>query len=146
MSVKRPESVLVLIVDEQENVLLMQRNDDPDFWQSVTGTMEESELPIQTAYREVNEETGIRLDDKKHQLIDCRIINQYRIRESWLHRYPHGTEFNDEYVFYVKVPVGTPVSLSEHTDYQWLPKQAALDLAWSESNRYAIDAFVRDEL
>lgn len=58
MSLKRPESVLVIIYDQHHRVLVMQRDDDASFWQSVTGTIEIEEQPIQTAYREVAEETG----------------------------------------------------------------------------------------
>ena len=40
MSLKRPESVLVIIYDQHHRVLVMQRDDDASFWQSVTGTIE----------------------------------------------------------------------------------------------------------
>ena len=44
MTYKRPESVLVVLYNEHSQVLVMQRNDDPDFWQSVTGTIEADEF------------------------------------------------------------------------------------------------------
>ena len=59
MAYKKPESALVVLYDEHHRVLLLQRMDDASFWQSVTGALEEGELPIETAYREVFEETGI---------------------------------------------------------------------------------------
>ncbi len=38
MAYKRPESILVVIYARQSGrVLMLQRRDDPDFWQSVTG-------------------------------------------------------------------------------------------------------------
>lgn len=41
MAYKRPESVLVVIYARQSGrVLMLQRRDDPDFWQSVTGSLE----------------------------------------------------------------------------------------------------------
>ena len=48
-----PESALVVIYNQAGQVLVMQRNDDPLFWQSVTGTRETAESPYQTAVREV---------------------------------------------------------------------------------------------
>ena len=68
---KKPESVLVVIYCQTTNrYLMLQRKDDPLFWQSVTGSMETDELPRQTAIREVLEETGIdiikeNLEDRK---------------------------------------------------------------------------------
>ena len=59
---KRPESVLVVIYNDADQVLAMQRQDDPTFWQSVTGSIELGETPLQTAIREVEEETGYRVD------------------------------------------------------------------------------------
>ena len=86
MALKRPESVLVVLYDEHHRILLLQRNDDPSFWQSVTGTVEAGELPAETAVREVAEETGIVLTPQ--QLNDCSHINRYEIRRRWLHRPP----------------------------------------------------------
>ena len=57
---KIPESVLVVIHTPQRNVLLINRADAPDFWQSVTGSKDEVDEPLAgTAVREVFEETGI---------------------------------------------------------------------------------------
>ena len=57
---KIPESVLVVIHTIDLQVLLIERVDKENFWQSVTGskdTLEESTHA--TAVREVMEETGI---------------------------------------------------------------------------------------
>ena len=41
---KRPVSILVVIyAQDTKRVLMLQRRDDPDFWQSVTGSVEEGE-------------------------------------------------------------------------------------------------------
>jgi len=45
MGYKRPESVLVVLYDEHHRILLLQRDDDASFWQSVTGTIETGESP-----------------------------------------------------------------------------------------------------
>jgi len=67
MQLKRPESVLVVIRDEHNRVLIMQREDDANFWQSVTGTIEEGEIPLNAAYRELEDETGIELPNQSTQ-------------------------------------------------------------------------------
>lgn len=144
MQLKRPESVLLVIRDEDNQVLIMQRDDDADFWQSVTGTIEKGEIPLHTAYRELAEETGIILPKADYPIVDCRLMNQYKIRSTWLHRYPQGTLFNNEYVFSVKVPAGLPITLTEHTDFAWTNKQEAMQRVWSKSNREAIAQFVPD--
>lgn len=42
MTYKQPVSVLVVIyAKDTGRVLMLQRRDDPDFWQSVTGSLEE---------------------------------------------------------------------------------------------------------
>lgn len=42
MSFKLPVSVLVVIyAEDTKRVLMLQRRDDPAFWQSVTGSLEE---------------------------------------------------------------------------------------------------------
>ncbi len=142
MDYKRPESVLVLIHDQNQHVLLLQRDDDSDFWQSVTGTMENHELPIETALREVLEETGIDIIAEGYQLLDCRHTNQYPIRPQWRHRYPPDTLYNTEYCFVLEVQRTDKITLTEHLAFEWLSKPDAIQRAWSKSNEDAIKKFV----
>ena len=54
---KHPISVLVVIfAQDTGRVLMLQRRDDSDFWQSVTGSLEAGETPLQAARREVLED------------------------------------------------------------------------------------------
>jgi dATP pyrophosphohydrolase len=139
---KRPESSLVVIYNQDNKVLLLQRDDDAEFWQSVTGSLEYGESPIITAYREVAEETGIVLSPMSRCIQDCHTVNQYRIRTQWQHRYPPSVYVNTEYVFAVCVQSPVKIILTEHTDYQWLDKHMAAARVWSETNRMAIEKFV----
>ncbi|WP_240615478.1 dihydroneopterin triphosphate diphosphatase [Alteromonas facilis] len=139
---KRPESSLVVVYDHQSRVLLLQRNDDANFWQSITGTIELGETPLQTAYREVKEEIGVELSPASMQIQDCHTVNQFKIRNRWLHRYPPGVTTNTEYVFSLCIDISTPIILTEHSRYEWLDKHSAIARAWSETNRLAIDKFV----
>ena len=141
---KIPESVLVVIHSPGLDVLLINRADAPDFWQSVTGSKDRVDEPLaQTAVREVGEETGIdcRAGTPLHAgLKDWGLENVYEIYPRWLHRYAPGVMRNTEHVFGLCVPAGTPVTLNpgEHTGYRWLPWREAADACFSPSNAEAI--------
>ena len=139
---KKPESVLVLIYDQHQQVLVLQRLDDENFWQSVTGSLEDGESPHQAAQREVLEETGIDIARQNLQLIDCQICNRYEIRKQWRHRYPSGTTHNLEYVFRLQVPADSEITLTEHSAWHWMPADTAADFVWSETNQQAIDRYL----
>ena len=143
---RRPESALVVIYDQLCRVLVLQRQDDSQFWQSVTGTLEPGEQACTTALREVLEETGIDIVACAYTLVDQQKTNQYIIRKRWQHRYPPGTTSNTEHVFSVKVSGDDDILLSEHTAFLWLSKTDAMAKVWSETNRQAIADYVPDYL
>lgn len=136
---KIPESVLVVIHTPQLDVLLLERADHPGFWQSVTGSKDTVEEPLlQTALREVMEETGIAA--APDQFRDWALSNRYEIYPAWRHRYAPGVTHNTEHVFGLCVPEPRAVTLHsrEHTAWQWLPYRAAADLCFSPSNAEAV--------
>ena len=59
---KIPVSTLVVVYTPVLDVLLIERADYPEHWQSVTGSQEPGETLAQTATRELREETGIDAD------------------------------------------------------------------------------------
>ena len=150
---KIPESVLVVIHSAELDVLLIERADSPGYWQSVTGSKDALGEPlIETAVREVSEETGIRvvdetLDSGRHvndistrNLRDWHLANIYEIYPVWRHRYAPGVTKNTEHVFGLLVPRTIPVTLSpsEHLNHLWLPYREAADKCFSSSNAEAI--------
>jgi dATP pyrophosphohydrolase len=139
-----PQSALTVVYNQSGQVLVMQRNDDPEFWQSVTGTLEQGEDPSETARREVLEETSIDITRSAYELIDCQKINTYEIRDRWKHRYAPNTPFNTEHVFAVAVANDQIIALTEHSAYLWLDKQSAMQKVWSDTNREAISLYVPD--
>ncbi|MCF6436628.1 dihydroneopterin triphosphate diphosphatase [Pseudoalteromonas sp. MMG022] len=136
MPLRQPVSVLVVIYNDAGKFLLIQRADDAEFWQSVTGGVEHNESPLQTAYRELKEETGIDAQALGIEIVDHKRTNHYEIRECWQHRYIAGAKINTEHVFSVCVPSHIEVILdpNEHTQHLWLNQSTAADKAWSSSN------------
>lgn len=141
---KIPESVLVVIYTPALDVLIIERADHPGFWQSVTGSKDRIDEPLEeTAVREVAEETGIvvggpfvRID----ALVDWGEQIEYEIYPVWRHRYAEGVTRNVEHWFGLEVPRQLAVTLAprEHTAYAWLPYEQAAARCFSSSNRDAI--------
>jgi len=159
---KIPESVLVVIHTADLQVLLIERADRPGFWQSVTGSKDvEDELLLETAVREVAEETGIIVQSSLsvplailssvqdaqasatvplENLRDWQLSNVYDIYPVWRHRYAPGVTRNTEHVFGLRVTREIPIVLAprEHLNFVWLPYQDAADKCFSASNAEAI--------
>lgn len=143
MAFKQPVSVLVVIyAQDTKRVLMLQRRDDPDFWQSVTGSLEEGETASQTAVREVKEEVDIDVAAEQLTLIDCQRTIEFEIFTHLRHRYAPGIERNTESWFCLALPHERPILISEHLAWQWLDATTAAALTKSWSNRQAIEEFV----
>jgi dihydroneopterin triphosphate diphosphatase len=141
MQYKQPVSVLVLVYTVDLLVLLLERADFPGHWQSVTGSQEPGEPLVETAVRELHEETGI---DARAVggLADWDMTNEYEIFPKRRHRYAPGTTRNTEHVFSLDAPAPLPVTLNprEHLNHAWLPWREAAAKCFSWSNRAAIEA------
>ena len=141
---KIPESVLVVIHTPALEVLLIERADAAGFWQSVTGSKDAADEPLDlTAAREVEEETGILCGEGSElaaKLVDWQLQNIYEIYPRWRARYAPGITHNTEHLFGLCVPERlTPVlDPREHTDWQWLPYREAANACFSPSNAEAI--------
>lgn len=152
MTYKQPISVLVVVYavgsSSQElvqdiKVLLLERADHPGYWQSVTGSCEAGETLLDTAVRELAEETG--LDAGLYSLADWQSQNVYEIYPQWRYRYPPDTIYNTENVFGLQLPRPVVIKLAprEHLNFQWLPLQDAAQKVFSPSNREAIMQLTR---
>jgi dATP pyrophosphohydrolase len=141
MRYKQPVSVLVLVYTSDLLVLLIERADFPEHWQSVTGSQEPGEPLLATATRELREETGI--DAAAHGgLRDWDMANVYEIFPKWRHRYSPETTHNTEHVFALEIPAPVPVTLNprEHLRAVWLPWREAAARCFSWTNRAVIEA------
>ena len=139
---KIPISVLVVIYKSNRDVLLIERADRNQFWQSVTGSLDAFDESLSlAAEREVFEETGISveklpsgaLQNMHHQV-------EYEIYPDWRFRYAPGVTRNTEHWFSLMVPDDIQIRLAprEHVAYQWLPYQEAASKCFSPSNGTAI--------
>ncbi len=119
---KIPESVLVVIHSIDLQVLLIERTDKPGFWQSVTGSKDLLDEPLQvTAIREVFEETGIAIGSEQvplANLCDWQLSNVYTIYPTWRHRYAPGVTQNTEHVFGLCVPRDITITLAPREHLQ----------------------------
>jgi dihydroneopterin triphosphate diphosphatase len=135
---KRPESVLVVVYTRSGRVLLLQRADDQDFWQSVTGSLTwEETSPRQAAEREVREETGL---ESGSSLRDLDIVNRYPILPRWRPRYAPEVRENIEHAFALELPdeILITVNPGEHAGYGWFNFDEAVEKATSWTNREVI--------
>ncbi|HNV88803.1 MAG TPA: dihydroneopterin triphosphate diphosphatase [Methylotenera sp.] len=137
---KMPVSALVLIHTPDLQVLIMERADKAGFWQSVTGSVEGDETPLQAAIREVLEETG--LHAAQYDLQDWQASNVYEIYPHWRYRYAPGVTENTEHLFGLELPEKLPIKLApdEHVRYEWVDWREAAKRVFSWTN---VDALKR---
>ena len=136
---KLPLSVLVVLHTVELEVLLLERAQRPGYWQSVTGSVDRLEEPLEAAAaREVAEETGI--DAARGRLARWNVTNTFEIYARWRHRFAPGVVYNTEHVFGFALPARLPVRLAEeeHVAFTWLPWREAAEKCFSWSNRDAI--------
>lgn len=141
MKYKNPESILVVIYcSKTQRYLMLQRQDDLSFWQSVTGSLEEGEIPFQTALREVKEETGIDIILAGLVLKDLQYAIEFEIFPQFKHRYAPNVNINKEHWFSLDLPQEIVPILTEHLAYRWLPFAEAQPLTPSWNNRQALQS------
>lgn len=140
---KNPNSVLVLVSAQNSgNVLMLQRQDDPEFWQSITGTIENGETAQQAAIREVTEEIGLDIEKENLTLIDCNNSVEFEIFPHFRHKYAPNVTHCTEHWFLLYLPEQYQPKLTEHFAYQWLAPEQAIALTKSWNNRLAIEKYL----
>lgn len=135
---KRPESVLVVVYTRTGKVLLLKRADDPDFWQSVTGSLlwEETE-PRQAAARELREETGLGVLEGFR---DLQLTYRYSILPRWRPRYAPEVSENTEHAYALELPAEILITVNpaEHVGHGWFTFDDAAEKVASWTNREVI--------
>ncbi|MDH2999410.1 dihydroneopterin triphosphate diphosphatase [Chelonobacter oris] len=140
---KRPESVLIVVYAvDSRRVLMLRRNDDSAFWQSVSGSLEPDETALQAAEREVAEELGISIVRQNLTLVDCKKSIDFEIFPQFRHKYAANITHCHEHWFLLPLPNECKVRLTEHSDYRWFSPESAVKLTKSWNNALAIEEFL----
>ena len=137
---RRPVSVLV-VVHTDDHALLLRRTSPFEFWQSITGSLQDGETHARAARRELAEETGL---TDEGELYYTGVSRQFAIDPRWRNRFAPGIVENVEFEWRYRLRATTSVNLSqsEHSEYKWLPLADAIERAWSWTNRDALRGLV----
>ncbi len=95
-------------------------------WEFVRGHIEEGEQELETAQREIAEET---------QLEDLQFVDDFREEKTWTFTKSDGTPVTKQAVFFLARSYSMGVTLNEENlAYKWLPYESAYAmLAFDES-------------
>ena len=129
--------MLVVVYTADVKVLLLRRHSPFDFWQSVTGSVDEHESLIDAARRELAEETGLH---DEGQLVDSGNSRTFTIDPRWRDRYAPGVSENVEHEWRYRLPAEQDIRINprEHSAYCWMPLGQAIDTVWSWTNKAAL--------
>ncbi|MEG9487989.1 dihydroneopterin triphosphate diphosphatase [Mannheimia indoligenes] len=143
MNYKNPNSVLVIIYAKNTHrVLMLKRKDDPDFWQSITGSINVGEQPFEAAYREVIEETGLQISAEKQPLVDCKKQIEFEIFPHFRYKYAPNITHCVEHWFLLPLESEQEPILSEHLAYRWVSAEEAVEMTKSPNNAQAIKQYL----
>ena len=131
--VPRPDSfrLVKIVVHDGERVLLLHRRPERgNFWQPITGSIEDGERPIETARRELAEETG-----HSGQPEPLDLEQSFMIESQFLEaKYPPPI-IAGETAYTFEVPSGAPIRMdaTEHDDYAWFSFAEAYEkIRWTD--------------
>lgn len=100
-------------------------------WDLPKGNIELGEDPIETAERELIEETGIR---------KFRFYDGYREVIEYYYRRRGGILVHKKVIFFLAEALSNDVKISsEHIDYRWVDYSSALELATFKNTRNLIE-------
>ena len=129
-------SVLIIVYTKNKNILLLNKKGKDSMWQSITGSLQINEKPLDAAKRELFEETGI----VSNNIIDCKKEHIFEIYEMWRHKYEDGITHNTEHVFKLELDdiIDIKLDSDEHDSFEWVTRVKAAEKVFSHTNRQAI--------
>ena len=133
---KIPISVLIIVYTKNKDILLLNKKGKDSMWQSITGSLQINEKPLDAAKRELFEETGI----VSNNIIDCKKEHIFEIYEMWRHKYEDGITHNTEHVFKLELDdiIDIKLDSDEHDSFEWVTRVKAAEKVFSHTNRQAI--------
>lgn len=109
---------------------------DSDVWQFIAGGGEDNEKPIETALREIKEETGVTAE-KLTELKSVAFVPAVVVAENMRTHWNKNIFVIPEYSFAFECSADPTIS-HEHSEYQWLPYDTARKLLKWDSNKVAM--------
>ena len=112
-----PSVVTCVLLDENKNILILKRSDKvrtyKGFWSGVSGYVEEGEKPVDTAFKEIREETGF--NDDTVELI--KIVEPIKFTSFY-----KGKKYDWKvYPFLFKVIKKSKINIDwENISYKWI--------------------------
>ena len=121
---------------------MLRRKAPFDFWQSITGSLQDGESHADAARRELLEETGL---TDEGELRYTGVSRQFAIDPRWRDKFGPGIVENVEFEwrYYLRSPKDVRLCQREHSEFEWLPIADAVDRAWSWTNRDAFRGLAR---
>ena len=112
-----PSVATSLIIDSDGKILILKRSDKvktyKGFWGGVAGYIEKNEKPLDTAYKEIREEVGLKKEDVnlKKRLDSIKITDFYENkRYDW-----------EIFVFLFELSKKKVIKIDwEHSEYRWI--------------------------
>ena len=111
-------------------LLLHRRPERGDFWQPITGSIEEGETPLDTARREIVEETGIRAEPE-----EIGLTQSFMIESQFLSSKHSGPIIASEIAFRTTIDSSLSIRLDreEHDAWDWFPfADAYKKIRWTD--------------
>ena len=112
------------------------RRADSNVWQFIAGGGENNEKPIETALREIKEETGVTAE-KLTELKSVAFVPAEVVAENMRTHWDKNIFVIPEYSFAFECNADPTIS-REHSEYQWLPYNDARKLLKWDSNKVAM--------
>jgi lipoyl(octanoyl) transferase len=142
--VVRPETIQlikIMVHDESHRVLLLHRRPERgNFWQPITGAIENGESPASAAAREMREETG-----HSTFLIEMGLTQSFMIESQYLTSQHGDPIIASEVAFRGELDFTLPIRVDadEHDSCGWFTIQEALDkIRWTD-DREALERLRR---